>query len=381
MGVMGLLVGVASLLPLLTMLGKPWPGFFYSPFYTTNVFTDQTTPAWQAGLRPEDRVIRAGSFGIDQLQIEATRVGNGGKLYLVYELGQVLTGIESKVEELEGWKLLEKAGPLFLGGIMLVGYGMWRFGRRDIWAGIFSWLAGLGLLAAPDYFLGPGRGLESGFDPAYGLGKWASYFYFPIWTLVLAAGWFWAIQRIFAEKKRWWGWAMGVTGLVLAFDLLGYLNAVWRTATYNNPDYVVWHSRGEFWVGWLGLGLILSGHSTLTLALFLLGRENLTPFPLRGEGRGERQLKETHKLDSPFASKERGQKVRFVIIIVVCLLLFVGGYVVPTIFDVVLPGPGPQWYCFGLVGFVTLAVAQGGADFNASRPQSRAKTGKSREQH
>jgi len=361
MALTGLLVLLASALPLLAVVGKPWPGYFYSPFYTTNVFTNQTTPAWKVGLRPEDRVIRVGSSGIDQFQVETARVGVGGKLYLIYELGRVLTAIEVRVEELDGWRLLEKSAPLFLAGIMLVGLGAWRLWNKNKWAGIFSWLVGLGLLAAPDYFLGPGHGLESGFDPANSLGKWSSYFYFPIWTIALATGWVWATQRIFAGNKRLRGWAFGVGGLLLAFDLLDYLYAVWRTATYNNPDYVVWHSRGEFWVGWLGLALLFSlviflkktrmtqnsgysTHSTLTLTLSLLGRGNLNP--------------------SPFLAREGGifvgavrepsvrSRVRFAFLTETFLLLFIGGYVVPTIFDFVIPGPGPQWYCLGLVCFL-----------------------------
>jgi hypothetical protein len=343
---------ILSSLPLFWTAGRFWPGFFYSPFYTTNLFTEADTPAYQAGLRPEDRVIQAGAFPgqwllINSLEKETTlSVKVDRPLTLVYELGRDLVAIPVQVEPL-GWnRLLEKALPFFLSGLWLVlsplspdgaashnkgnspgGAASHNKGNSPGGAAshrshylegrIFAGLSALALLAAPDYFLNSGNGLESGFDPAIGLasdswltfsGKWSTYLYAPLWKLAIAAGAVYALRLLLNHRPKLGRLGLALVLILLAFDLTSYAYEALRTATYNNPDYIVWHGRTAFWPEWIGL--------TLLLLATEIGRLNQRSwFRLSG------------------------------------FLLFLGGFIIPTTFDLVLPGPGPQWYTLGLVIF------------------------------
>jgi hypothetical protein len=299
---------LASLLPFLAVVGRPWPGFFYNPYYTTNVFTDQTTPAWKAGLRPEDRVIIINKLRIDRLQPETEKAGIGGEITLVYELGRVLASIPVQVEELSWFRFLEKAAPMYLTGLLLCFYG---WAKTDIFLKVFQWLCGLALLIASDYFLGAGCGLESGLSCG---SKWSAFGYWPLWSVAGAFGWAWLLKLLLASSKwyRWWGLCRLLLGLLLLLDLMHYLISALTSATYNNPDYIIWHNRGEFWLLWLGLVVLLA-------AAVWQKRLNLNwkKAVISGVGLG----------------------------------LFILGFVVPTTFDLSLPGLGPQWYSLGLALF------------------------------
>jgi hypothetical protein len=314
-----LIVFVLSLLPGLGSVSGPWPGFFYSPFYTTNIFSDVTTPAYQAGLRPEDRVIQAGALPgqwprIASLEKETSLAAQSNRpLTLVYELGRDLAAISVQVEPLDWWRWLEKAGPLFLSGLLLAGLSLSsRF--ISIPQQVFAGFAALPLLAAPDYFLNPGHGLESGFVPfsaeswLTASGKWSTFLYAPLWKLAIGAGAIYALSQLWPQPSRLKriGAALIISGLAL--DLISYIYEASRTALYNNPDYMVWHGRGAFWPEWIGLGVLLIVSESRRLA-----RKGL--LPLVGFG------------------------------------LFLGGFIIPTTFDMALPGPGPQWYSLGLVLF------------------------------
>lgn len=297
-----------SLGPLLGLIGigRYWPGFFYAPFYTTNLLTDPTTPAWQAGLRPSQRVVTANRERIDHLSPLTFQEGAAnGTLSMVWEFAREAGTIQLKVEPL-GWeRIFEKWGPLLVTGLLL-GWLGWR-GYR--WAG----LAGLALLAAIDYLLNPGSGRETGFDPAGWLAlgrweiataKWSTYFYWPFWTLVWAAlGWY-LIGYLFHNRPK--NIARAIIGAVAASELGAYGYEAAKTATFNNPNYMIYHVRDVFWPGWGALLL-------LALAFTWQRRRNWTAW-----------------------------------VALAGLLLFLLGWAVPTTFDMAWPGPGPQWYAWGL---------------------------------
>ncbi len=302
-----------SLGPLVGLLSGPryWPGFFYAPFYTTNIFTDLQTPAYRVGLRPEDRVIGANRERIDRLAVLTARQGaSGDALVLIYELGREAASIRVPVEPL-GWeRILEKWGPLVGAGLGLAGLA-WR-GR---------WVAGpsgVALLAAVDYWLNPGAGRESGFDPAGWAGleqavllataKWSTYFYWPLWTLAWATLLWWLAHQLAVGRSRRLFYALSVA--LGCAELGAYTYEAVKTATYNNPDYITFHARAIFWFGW---------GSLLALAAIRLW-----------------QVRRKWQSWAGFGG----------------LSLFVVGWAGPTTFDSVWPGPGPQWYTWGLVAFV-----------------------------
>jgi hypothetical protein len=351
-----LLCLLLSALPLVWAVGRPWPGFFYNPFYTTNLFTDPTTPTYQAGLRTEDRVVQAGALPgqwprIDQLhQQTALAAQQNRPLTLLWELGPVAGTIAIPVENLSWWRVLEKSGPLFVAGLMLAFLAL---SRKELppERRCFAAFAALALLSAPDYFLNPGFGLESGFAPLAAPSwltapaKWSTYFYAPLWKIALTWGIYdlrftiYDLLLVFLRSpsaktpkessippNRLTPDTRHPTPLfqslivnrqssilllvLLVFDLITYGYEALRTAIYNNPNYMIWHGRTAFWFEWGIFGLLLLVAQFRTKAFIL------------------------HK-----------------VIALSGFLLFLFGFLIPLTFEVALPGPGPQWYALGFVGF------------------------------
>jgi hypothetical protein len=306
-----LLIALATLLPLLSFsVGERfWPGFFYAPFYTNNVLTDPTTPAAKAGLKPEDRVIGLNGVRIEYLGEITNRQGKSGSpISLVYELGRELAAINLPVERQNLARLLEKWVVFALGGLGLV---IWGWPKNN-------WLALAGaslLVASGDYWLNPGAGRQSGFDPGaltasgeWGLAttKWSTYFYWPLWLVVWLVVGLSLVESLNSLRKPKLLKLLRIVIVTLALTQLAvYLYEAARTARYNNPDYITFYLRLIWWPDWAGL---------LALGLWAALRHNDRRFWLGLAG----------------------------------LLLGVGGFGAAVLFAVALPGPGPQWYALGL---------------------------------
>ncbi|HEX2912900.1 MAG TPA: hypothetical protein VH186_18990 [Chloroflexia bacterium] len=299
-----------TLLPLMGFMSGPryWPGFFYAPFYTTNIFTDAQTPAAAAGLHSEDRVVGvARSDRIDKLhEVTAQQGEAGAKIRLIYELGRELTAIQVQVEPLSWGRWLEKSGPLLLAAL-LMGLIGWRERKA------FPFLLAIAVTAGLDYWLNRGAGRESGFDPAAWLSagellslsaKWSAFLYWPLWTLACLTTALFVINRCLKGRLRRVALILVITAALSEFG--AYCYEASKSATYNNPDYIIWHARAVFWWIWgflllLMLGVVLSRWRRWPIWLGLLG-----------------------------------------------LAVFILGFMYPTTFDSAWSGPGPQWYALGL---------------------------------
>lgn len=295
-----------------------WPGFFYAPFYTTNIFTDHTTPAGKLGLLPEYRVVAVNRQLMEKLYpLTAEKGATGKPIALLWEVGPGrLDFLTVPVEKLEWERVLEKYG-VFLLSSLLFGWLAWRGNLAAGWAGLFC-------LAAADYWFNPGAGRLSGFDPAswweQGQGglasaKWSVFLYAPLGTLLWAALSLRLTQEIESRRVRQTLVAICLAGLLA--ELASYSYDAIITAIYNNPNFVIFHARTVFW-GWL-LPLGLAGWG-------VLGQPQLYQKWLQLAG----------------------------------LIVFVAGYVVQTTFDRDVVGfLGAQWFIVGLA----LAVGMKQANF------------------
>lgn len=304
------LAALATLLPLLSFAAgeRYWPGFFYAPFYTNNVFSDPTVPAAIAGLKPEDRVVGLNGVRIEFLGEITNRQGRaGGNVSLVYELGRELAAISVKVERQSWGRLFDKWAVFGLGGLGLAVWGWWK---RQRLAQIFS----LVLIASGDYWLNPGAERLSGFDPAafvvsgeWGLAtaKWSTYFYWPLWLALWGIVAWELIERLQVRRRISLFLKILLATFALA-ELVVYTYEAARTARFNNPDYITFHIRTVWWSGWA---------LVLILAILACLREKRWNCWLGLVG----------------------------------LIVGVAGFGATTFFAVELPGPGPQWYALGLV--------------------------------
>lgn len=338
--VLAVLVGLASILPLIWSLTRPMSGFIYSPFYTTNNFCDATVKGCQI-LHPEDRVIEVDHQRIDQLN---QLTGQGGTLLLVYELVHALISFLAQTQAWTAGRLLEKSGPLLASGFVLIWFAISELRRNKSgeiapetksllqkaiaaksatnWLLLSVVLSGLGLLAAPDFYLAPGAGLTSGFDPVAHwhageylalTAKWSTYLYYPIWTLAAATLATYHLQQLL-NGLRWRVWAIAVGWLLIGIDLIDYLYSAYLTHHYNNPDYYVWHTRSEFWPLW---GCVL-------LLIWLPAIRSLR------------------------------QTVLVSLLSRLAFTLFLFGFIMPTVFDVTLPAFGVQWWAVAIIFYYRL---------------------------
>jgi hypothetical protein len=310
-----LLFPLLACLPLIGMLNQPHSGFFYAPYYTNNIFTDPTMPGYQAGLRPEYRVVSVNRQLIDRLPAEIANTGVGGTLFYVWELGNIADIISLKVESLSFWRLAEKASPFVLTALLL----FWAAIRvKSLLLKTALYLSGGAVSAGLDYFLVSGVGLKSGFDPALRLaqgdylglvGKWSAYAYFPLWSLALAS-WTLYFWGLWLEKyPQWRKWAGSVIILVAFCNFSGHLYSSVLTEIYNNPNFTIFYSRGEFWLLWLPFTLFAIATIWLKLRISIRRR----------------------------------------VLVTFGFILFITGYVASTIFDRnLLPFIGAQWWA--LVG-------------------------------
>lgn len=340
--ILAIAFGLASILPLIWSLTRPMSGFIYSPFYTTNNFCDATLNGCHI-LHPEDRVIEVDHARISQLNY---LTGQGGTLYLVYELVHALIGITVETQQWTVGRLLEKSGPLFITGfvliwLMLKGLRQQPETLRNIetkpivqkltglnWLLVSACLMGLALLATPDFYLAPGAGLDSGFDPLAHwqaseflalTAKWSTYIYYPLWTLAAATLGTYRLQHLLAGR-RGQTWAIAVGWLLITIDLIDYCYSACLTHHYNNPDYYVWHTRSEFWPLWLSI-----------LLLVWLPRSTASPKFL--------------KLDIPNLLSR------------IAFTVFLLGFITPTVFDWMPPGLGVQWWAIAIIFYYRLQPA------------------------
>jgi hypothetical protein len=302
---------VIFLLSFLPVLGfatgtRCWSGFFYAPFYTTNIFTDSTTPGWQAGLRPEYRVVLVNRQPMSRLHVLTEQ---SGTLRLLWEVGPArLDEIDVPVEQLAWSRILEKYAPFYAIGLFLV----WLGWRRQLFLAMVGAAA---IFAAADYWLNFGAGTQSGFEPGAWLtilnttSKWSTFCYVPLLTLLWATlNWHLLEQVITRQRVR-----RLLQAVVVAFgagEIAAYAWNAGITAIFNNPNYVIFHTRTVFWA-WL---------LPLALAFALAVR------------RRPRWVKDW--LDCAG------------------LLIFIVGYLAQTIFDRVFwDSVGAQWWLTGLVLF------------------------------
>lgn len=242
-----------SFLPVLGFATGPryWSGFFYAPFYTTNIFTDVTTPGWQAGLRPEYRVVLVNRQPMSRLQ---SLTEQSSTLTLLWEVGPArLDEINVPVERLAWSRFLEKYAPFYAIGLFL-GWLGWR--RRLF----FATVGAAAIFAAADYWLNFGAGTQSGFEPGAWLtilgtpSKWSTFIYMPLLT-VLWASLNWHLLEQLVTPLRFRRLLQAGVAALGAGEIAAYAWNAGITAIFNNPNYVIFHTRAVFWAWMLPLTL------------------------------------------------------------------------------------------------------------------------------
>ena len=323
-----ILVALATLLPLLSFAAgeRYWPGLFYAPFYTNNVFSDPSVPAAVAGLKPEDRVIGLNGVRIEFLREITVRQGQANSsIALVYELGRELAALNVPVEKQSWGRLFDKWAVFGLGGLGLAAWG-WRRQNR------LAQVGGLILLASGDYWLNPGAERLSGFDPAafvasgeWGMApaKWSTYFYWPLWLALWGVVGWGLIERLAGRRKIRVFLKILLATFALA-ELAVYTYEAVRTARFNNPDYITFHIRAVWWPGWA---------LVFILAAWVCWKQRRWKGWLGLAG----------------------------------LIVLVVGPGAMAFYAVLVPGPGPQWYALGLV----LTAWAWGYAGRAARPRSK----------
>lgn len=81
------LIWTASLYSIASQIGRPFPGFFYTPDRIVSAFTPQDFTGWQAGLRPWDRIVAVNGQHWREMRRLVREAGIGGTLVYTVERG------------------------------------------------------------------------------------------------------------------------------------------------------------------------------------------------------------------------------------------------------------------------------------------------------
>ena len=82
----------ASFYSVAIQLGKPFPGFYYTPDRIVSSYTPRDSTGWEAGLRPWDRILAVDGRPVQEMPQLVEGVGIGGVLtYTVERDGRQLS--------------------------------------------------------------------------------------------------------------------------------------------------------------------------------------------------------------------------------------------------------------------------------------------------
>lgn len=254
------LIWSLTLYPIVSQVGKPFPGFFYTADCVVSAFTPQDFTGWQAGLRPWDRIVAVNGQPWREMRQVVQEAGIGGTVVYTVERGGQRLQVAIPTMELTSdvlWRFLP--GYLFFALVSLaVGifvYARHPSGRLNRYL-LFYLLAWAALAVAMwEYFLGQE--------------KWTSVLIHPATAFTAVAGWifFWSFPADRARREFLARWP-----LIPAFLALAASFSVWTIVIYilastlDRPT--LW--RLNLWSGTWGNFLLFGMGSVINKTLPLL---------------------------------------------------------------------------------------------------------------
>ena len=243
------LVWSASLYSSASQIGRPFPGFFYTPDRIVSGFTPQDFTGWQAGLRPWDRIVAVNGQHWREMRRLVREAGIGGTLIYTVERGAERLQVAVPTMEFTFEILLRFIpGWLFFALLCLV-IGIFVYVRnptdrlnRYLLLYLLLWASVLG--AGGEFF--------------FSQQKWTAYL-LQLWiAITTVAGWvfFWSFPADQARKEFLARWPLIPAFVALAIAATAYFPALFFLASrLDRPNWWHFYTLSATWGSFLIFGM------------------------------------------------------------------------------------------------------------------------------
>jgi hypothetical protein len=243
------LVWSASLYSSASQIGRPFPGFFYTPDRIVSGFTPQDFTGWQAGLRPWDRIVAVNGQHWREMRRLVREAGIGGTLIYTVERGDQRLQIAVPTMEFTFEILLRFIpGWLFFAFLCLV-IGIFVYVRnptdrlnRYLLLYLLLWASVLG----------------AGGEFIFSQQKWTAYL-LQLWiAITTVAGWvfFWSFPADQARKEFLARWPLIPAFVALAIAATAYFPALFFLASrLDRPNWWHFYTLSATWGSFLIFGM------------------------------------------------------------------------------------------------------------------------------
>jgi signal transduction histidine kinase len=245
------LVWSACLYSIASQIGRPFPGFFYSPDRIVSGFTPQDFTGWQAGLRPWDRIVEVNGQHWREMRRLVLAGGIGGTLIYTVERGDQRLQIAVPTMEFTPDILLRFMPSYLFFALLCLAIGIFVYVRNPagrlnrylllyllLWAGIVG--------AMWEYWLTQQ--------------KWTAYLVPPWVGITSVAGWvfFWSFPADRARKAFLARWPLIPAFVALAVVATIYFPTLFFLASrLDQPEWWRFYTLSATW----GAFLIFAGGS------------------------------------------------------------------------------------------------------------------------
>jgi signal transduction histidine kinase len=222
--ILAVLVWGICLYSLARQIGKPFPGFFYSPDRIVSGFTPRDFSGWRSGLRPLDRIVEVNGRHWRQMQREVREAGIGTELVYTIERGGLRLHIAVPTMEFTTGILMRFLPGYLASALVFLAVGIFLFIKnpgvrlnRYLFVYLLIWAVGTGIF-------------WNAFLDQY---KWAVYLMYLYAVGAPVAGWifFWSFPADRTRKEFLQRWPLIRTFTILCIAVAIYICGLFLLAS------------------------------------------------------------------------------------------------------------------------------------------------------
>ena len=254
------LVWSACLYSIASQIGRPFPGFFYTPDRIVSSFTPEDFSGWQAGLRPWDRIVAVNGQHWREMRRLVREAGIGGTLIYTVERGDQRLQVAVPTMEFTPDVLLRFIPGWLFFAVLFLAIGIFVYvrnptGRLNCYLLLYLLLWAGAMAVAWEFFLSQQ--------------KWMAYLFYPWAGITSVAGWvfFWSFPADRARKEFLARWPLIPAFVALAVVATIYFPALFFLASrLDQPEWWHFYTLSATW----GAFLIFGGGSAFNKTFPLL---------------------------------------------------------------------------------------------------------------
>jgi signal transduction histidine kinase len=247
-GVFVVVVWSICLYSILSQLGKPFPGFFFTPDNIINGFTPRDFSGWEAGLRPWDRILLVNGQHWRELPRLVNEAGVGSTLVYTVQRGEYTLDIPVTTMEFSGEIVFRYLPGSLLLGLLLLSVAIFVYirnprGGLNHYSLFYLSAFACAVIVGWEYYLSPL--------------KWTAYFHQPLGVFTTIAGWifFWNFPADRERKRFLAKWPLVKTFIILGLTMaLGFPLFFFLASRFDTPILWQYFTLTFSWGAFLLLG-------------------------------------------------------------------------------------------------------------------------------